>query len=114
MNVSKEEIVLFNNKLIAFLNNAPTPFHAVKEMSQVLCEQGFTALNEADVWNIGQGGKYFVTRNDSSLIAFSLGKGDFDISDGMRCIGAHTDSPSLKLKSVALIRKAHGRTKTRG
>ena len=61
----------FNQALIEFLNGAPTPFHAVATMAQALNEAGFKELYEGDHWNTGPG-RYFVTRNQSSIIALSL------------------------------------------
>ena len=91
--------VEFVNGLIDFIKNSPTPFHAVEIMSQVLERDGFTRLDETDQWpnNIGQqGGRYYVIRNDSSIIAFQLNQPLAD--NGMRMVGAHTDSPCLKVK----------------
>ncbi|WP_415895836.1 M18 family aminopeptidase [Neptuniibacter sp. PT34_22] len=83
-----------------FLEASPTPYHAVKEMSQRLVENGFMELREEDSWQLQAGGKYFVTRNGSSIIAWSLPR-DADLAEsGMRMVGAHTDSPCLKVKPV--------------
>lgn len=95
----------FNNNLISFLDSSPTPFHAVQGMASMLKDAGFRALNEQESWNLGPG-KYFVTRNDSSIIAFVRGKDD-PASTGIRMVGAHTDSPCLKVKPNPGI-KSHG------
>ena len=84
----------FNQDLIAFLNASPTPFHAVASMAERLDKAGFQALNESDSWSLETGKKYYVTRNDSSIIAFVQGKSE----NGFRMSGAHTDSPCLKVK----------------
>ena len=86
----------FNQALIEFLNGAPTPFHAVATMAQALNEAGFKQLHEKDRWNTSPG-KYFVTRNQSSIIAFVIGSTSMAES-GIRMVGAHTDSPCLKVK----------------
>ena len=91
--------VEFVNGLIDFIKNSPTPFHAVEIMAQVLERDGFTQLNEADQWSMSNGqqeGRYYVIRNDSSIIAFQLNQPLAD--NGMRMVGAHTDSPCLKVK----------------
>ena len=91
--------VEFVNGLIDFIKNSPTPFHAVEIMAQVLEHDGFTRLDEADQWSINNGqqeGRYYVIRNDSSIIAFQLNQPLAD--NGMRMVGAHTDSPCLKVK----------------
>jgi aspartyl aminopeptidase len=85
----------FNRELCAFLSRATTPFHAVAEMVRQLQEAGFTQL-EAGA-DTEPGGRYFVTRNDSSLIAFVSGREAPPVA-GMRMVGAHTDSPCLMAK----------------
>ncbi len=86
----------FNQSLIDFLNAAPTPFHAVQVMADKLLAAGFKELHEENQWNT-EPGKYFVTRNQSSIIAFNLGSTELPKS-GIRIVGAHTDSPCLKAK----------------
>ncbi len=56
--------------LKAFLAASPTPFHAVEEMGARLSQAGFVFLDEADSWKVEQGGRYFTTRNGSSIIAW--------------------------------------------
>lgn len=87
----------FNEDLMAFLAASPTPFHAVETMAARLTKAGFQSLDEADDWQLTPGKRYFVTRNDSSIIAFVYGKQDL-ASSGIRMVGAHTDSPCLKVK----------------
>ena len=87
----------FNQDLLNFLGSSPTPFHAVEIMASQFLSSGFVRLNEADCWRLVAGGRYFVTRNDSSIIAFTMGYGDIAES-GFRMTGAHTDSPCLKVK----------------
>lgn len=91
----------FNRGLAAFIDSSPTPFHAVRTLRTGLEAAGFTALNEAECWRLAPRGAYYVTRNDSSLIAFRLGAGDV-AEDGLRMVGAHTDSPCLRLKPNAV------------
>ncbi len=83
--------------LLEFIDRSPTPFHAVEEMKNKLIAQGYSELKESDVWELKANGKYFLTRNDSSLIAFIVGTKTKEAS-GFKIIGAHTDSPNLKLK----------------
>ena len=83
--------------LLDYIDRSPTPFHAVNEMKILLIQQGYSELKESKNWNLFSNGKYFVTRNDSSLIAFILGTKTQDAS-GFKIVGAHTDSPNLKLK----------------
>lgn len=95
----------FNSELISFLDASPTPFHAVQSMSNILTNAGFTPLNEKKTWTLTPG-KYFVTRNDSSIIAFVRGQED-PANSGIRMVGAHTDSPCLKIKPTPDI-DSHG------
>ena len=92
------EMTAFNNQLIDFLVSSPTPFHAVRNMSAALSDKGFTELHEADAWRL-EPGNYFVTRNESSIIAFVLGSKPV-AQTGIRLAGAHTDSPCLKVKPL--------------
>ena len=93
-----------NQGLLAFLKASPTPFHAVKSMAETLISNGFVRLYEKDEWHLQSAGRYFVTRNDSSIIAFQYGQGE-PISSGVRMLGAHTDSPCLKVKPQPDINK---------
>jgi len=88
--------------LLDFLDNSPTPFHACANMVQRLQKAGFILLDEREAWQIEAGGRYCITRNDSSLIAVQLGHGS-----GLRLVGAHTDSPCLRVKPNAAINR-HG------
>ncbi len=87
----------FNNGLLEFLRASPTPFHAVKNMLGELTRAGFTLLREEDSWQFEAGGRYLVVRNDSSIIALVVGQ-QSPVESGIRMVGAHTDSPCLKVK----------------
>ena len=92
--------VAFVNGLIDFIKNSPTPFHAVKTMVAILEEHGFKQLEETEQWSLqnksGKDERYYVTRNDSSIVAFNLNQPP--VERGFRMVGAHTDSPCLKVK----------------
>lgn len=87
----------FNQGLLDFIDASPTPFHAVQTMALQLLEAGFTELLESESWDLVDGGKYFVTRNHSSIIAFVFAPNAM-VEQGFRMVGAHTDSPCLKVK----------------
>jgi len=87
----------FNQQLLSFLQASPTAFHATQSIASGLRAAGFEQLFEADTWNLQAGKRYFVTRNDSSIIAFVYGKKAL-LDTGIRMLGAHTDSPCLKVK----------------
>lgn len=91
--------------LINFIHESPTPFHAVRKMIGQLEAAGYQPLYEQDSWSIQAGGRYYVTRNDSSLIAFKLGKNKLEES-GFRMVGAHTDSPCLQVKPQPELNKS--------
>ena len=81
--------------LAAFLESSPSCFHAVANMRDELLKNGFTELHENQKWQLRPGGKYFVTRNGSALIAFTIPDEDFK---AFRIIASHSDSPSFKIK----------------
>ena len=83
--------------LLNFIDASPSPWHAVATCVKILQEQGFVALNEADTWSLKEKGRYYVVRDDSSIIAFTLGSNAL-ADNGFRLLGAHTDSPGLRVK----------------
>ena len=93
----------FRKKLLGFLHKSPTPFRVVSDIAETLQQQDFAELKEVEKWDI-EPGKYFVRRNDSSIIAFQLGQRPIE-ETGLRMVGAHTDSPGLKLKPLPIIRR---------
>ncbi|MGX5218752.1 M18 family aminopeptidase [Pseudomonas segetis] len=86
-----------NQGLIDFLKASPTPFHATSNLALRLEAAGFQRLDERDTWHTEAGGQYYVTRNDSAIIAFKVGKRPLTEA-GIRLVGAHTDSPCLRVK----------------
>ena len=84
--------------LFEFLKNSPTAFHAVDSLCSLLQEQGFSPLQECKPWEIIPGGKYYVTRNRSSVIAFTLPEGT---PASFRIVASHSDSPTFKIKENA-------------
>lgn len=91
----------FNQGLQKFIHASPTPYHATLSMAYVLEQAGYVKLDERDPWCIELGGKYYVTRGETSIAAFQMAE-RFDISDGFRIVAAHTDSPCLKLRPKTL------------
>lgn len=83
--------------LLNFIDNSPSPWHAVKTIEMQLALFQFERLYETDIWNLQAGGRYYVIRGDSSIIVFV--QGEKAVSEtGFKIIGAHTDSPSLRIK----------------
>ena len=86
--------------LLDFIDASPSPWHAVATVSKQLLTQGFIELTEQDDWQLAPSGRYFVNRGGASIIAFTLGKKPM-LDSGFRIVGAHTDSPGLRLKPKA-------------
>ena len=92
----------FNQQICDFIDRSPTPFHAVQNMAQLLDEAGFIVLQEGDSWTLESGKQYYVVRNQSSIIAWNQGHQRLT-EQGFHMLGAHTDSPCLKVKPNADI-----------
>ena len=93
----------FMSALNEFLETSYTAYHAVKTTAEYLIANGFSLLSEGEDWNVEEGGKYFVTRGGSSLIAFSVGALDNGLA--FRIAASHADSPALKLKGKGVFAK---------
>lgn len=83
-------------RMMDFIDESPTCFHVVANLKKELLSRGYIELSEKEKWNLTDSeGKYFVTRNDSSIISFRIPKKDFK---GFYMIASHSDSPSFKIK----------------
>ena len=82
-------------RFLTFTEQSPTAFHAAANLADMLRRNGYTELKETDPWLVDAGGKYFVLRNDSALIAFAVPETGFA---SFRIAAAHADSPAFKLK----------------
>lgn len=91
-----KEYVKCAKDMLDFIEKSPTCFHAVANVSTALEREGYRRLEECEDWEIVPGEGYYVTRNDSSLIAFRIPKGGHPA--GFHLSAAHSDSPSFKLK----------------
>lgn len=99
-------------KLLDYLYNSPTAYHATEVAAQQLATAGFTELFEGDEWKITPGGKYFLRKNNSSFAAFIMGTGDAN-AEGIRAIAAHTDSPAFVIKpNPQMTAKGHVKLNT--
>ena len=92
--------------LLSYIDRSPTPYHAVAESVRRLEATGYRRLPEAEVWNLESGSRHYVVRNEGSLLAFEVGAAS-PCEAGFRVVGAHTDSPNLRLKPAPDV-TAHG------
>ncbi|MDE5715521.1 MAG: M18 family aminopeptidase [Anaeroplasmataceae bacterium] len=83
------------NNFLKFIEETPTAFHAAKKIKEILIQHGFQELLEHQEWNLKKGGKYFIGRNMSSVLAFVIPNGEVK---GFNITAAHLDSPTFKLK----------------
>lgn len=89
--------------LLNFIDASPSPWHAVATMEQSLMTASFKRLSETELWTLEPEGRYYVIRDDSSIIAFVAGQKALP-ENGYKIIGAHTDSPGLRIKPHALFK----------
>ena len=83
------------DELLTFLQKSPTCYHVIANLRAALAGAGYTELSEGAPWPLTEGGRYFVVRNESSLIAFRVPRKDFT---GFQIAASHSDSPSFKIK----------------
>ncbi len=88
----------YAEEMLEFIDKSPTGFHAVANLAAALEEQGFRRLKESQAWELAAGEGCYVTRNDSSLIAFRLPAKDR--AAGFHIAASHADSPTFKVKEA--------------
>ena len=88
-----------SKNLLSFIKNSPSCFHVVASIKKILKREGFVELKDHQDFELSNGGKYYITKNDSSIIAFKIGEQLDSYSFNM--VASHSDSPSFKLKPVA-------------
>lgn len=91
-----------SQEVLDFIKKSPSCFHATNELSKMLEDAGFIRLNECENWELKRGGKYFTTRNSSSIIAFSIGE-KLD-NYHFQLTSSHSDSPTFKIKENPTIK----------
>jgi aspartyl aminopeptidase len=84
-------------EFLRYVNGSRSPFHAVLSAKKILGQVGFEEIHENVKWNVKPGGKYYYSRNQSCLVAFSIGE-KFKPGNGFNLLASHTDSPCFKLK----------------
>ncbi|SFK92180.1 aspartyl aminopeptidase [Lachnospiraceae bacterium KH1T2] len=98
--VNHEDFDKVNRDLLDFIDRSPNAFYACVNMKAELLNAGFSELHEGEKWNLEKGGSYFVTRNDSAIIAFKVPATEFK---GFNIMASHCDSPTFKIKTNAEI-----------
>ncbi|KAJ7276307.1 aspartyl aminopeptidase [Mycena haematopus] len=90
------------HRFLSFVNASPTPFHAVHNAIVRLEKAGFQKVLETDAWeeNLKPGGKYFFSRNQAALVAFTLAS-SWKQGDGVSIVATHLDSPNLKVRPIS-------------
>lgn len=95
-----------SREVLNFIEHSPSCFHAVAQLAQMLENGGYQRLKECDGWTLEKGGKYYVTRNGSSIIAFHVGE-QLD-NYHFQITASHSDSPSYKVKEKAELKGKGG------
>ena len=98
----------YSQKLLDFIQQSPSCFHAIDSIKKELTAKGFSELQESESWQLEAGKSYFVTRNLSSIIAFKVPRADF-IS--FHIVSSHSDSPTFKIKENAELEISRGNAK---
>ena len=92
-----------NAQLFDFIEKSPSPFHAVDTVCRMLDQAGFVRLQEGRAWQLQPQGKYYVTRNRSSVVAFAMPAGEWG---GFLLTSSHSDCPTFKVKPGAELEAA--------
>lgn len=92
-------------RLLDFLNDSPSCYHAAANVAQRLVKEGYLRLYEGEAWHLSEGGRYFVLRGGASLIAFRVPKQNFR---GFMIAAGHSDSPTFKVREEAEVPSAGG------
>ncbi|KAI2488027.1 Aspartyl aminopeptidase [Pyrenophora tritici-repentis] len=104
---SKEDPARYTKPFTDYMTNNPTIFHAVDAVAQDLAKDGYKKLSERDAWDLKAGGKYYVERNGTSLIAFAIGD-NYRSGNGAAIVAGHIDALTAKLKPIPKLRTKAG------
>lgn len=100
--MNRELTLEINMGLLDFIEKSPSLYHVIDNFKNMLLEEGFTQLDESRSWSLEKGGRYFVTRGGSTIIAFKVPEKDFA---NFQIVASHSDSPAFKLKVNPEIEK---------
>ncbi|PFH35482.1 aspartyl aminopeptidase [Besnoitia besnoiti] len=95
----------YGASFLSFVNETGSPYHSVQAVQRRLLASGFTQLDEREKWELRRGGKYFVTRNQACIAAFTIGENFRGSHSGFTIVAAHTDSPCLRLRPNSNLKK---------
>ena len=95
---------MYKNKFLDFIKKSKTPFHATNNLANDFATNGYERLYESAKWDLKLGGKYYVCKNDSSILAFTIPNDLSDLSFNM--VASHTDSPTFKVKPNHTVESA--------
>jgi aminopeptidase I len=104
---SKDDAAKYTKPFTDWMTANPTIFHAVDAVAQQLEKDGYKKLSERDTWELKPGGKYYVARNGTSLIAFAIGQG-YAVGNGAAIVAGHIDALTAKLKPIPKLRNKAG------
>lgn len=104
---TKEDPARYTKPFTDYITNNPTIFHAVDAVAQDLEKDGYKKLSERDAWDLQAGGKYYVERNGTSLIAFAIGD-KYASGNGAAIVAGHIDALTAKLKPIPKLRTKAG------
>lgn len=85
----------YSKELLQFISSHPSVFHVIEGQKSLLMASGYKQLLESEKWKLQKGGKYFVIRNGSAILAFRVPTAEFS---GFMVMASHSDSPVLKVK----------------
>ena len=94
-----------SRSMLDFIEKSPSPYHAVGNVKCELIKKGYVELCEGDAWTLSAGGKYFVSRNMSSLVAFRIPE-NVKAADPFMIVASHSDSPTFKIKNTPELTSA--------
>lgn len=87
----------FAKDFIEFIDKSPSSYHATKNCSDILEKNGFVRLEPKEEWKINKGGKYYIKKTSSTIMAFTISE-NLKEEPSFRITGSHTDSPCLRIK----------------
>ena len=100
----------YTENLLEFIEKSPSCFHAIENITATLRDNGYSELSEREAWQLKSGGKYYVTRNRSSVIAFIIPKAI--VKPKFMIVASHSDSPTFKIKDIPELEGVYTRINT--